>query len=303
MAASEVSVHRETTPTLPVRSCPPTLVWNRAFRLPLPSNKGVGEKETAARSFHRSLGPNHLRRRPWLRSRRYQARRRLQVRLRPVTEASVPVQTDDDSDAAVDDAASGGFGAVGRVFSTPVVSQPQRGDRPTHAASTTAVLRSMAAFGDKDAPSSLVLGLTAPSRTSAAVQAYMVTAAITPDLAESASVVAAVVMSASARRQVANTHMGPIPPIRVAAVPPPRPVATPRARTVVTAIPDPIQGPQPRVRASCKTPNLANPLVEPAFTATGAQYAWCEIFNARIPQPIDLVTECSVTGIEAFADW
>ncbi|GMG18158.1 unnamed protein product [Phytophthora fragariaefolia] len=73
----------------------------------------------------------------------------------------------------------------------------------------------------------------------------------------------------------------------------------------VTAIPAPIQGPQPRVRASRKLPDMSNPLLEPAFTAPGAQEAWCEILNARIPQPIasDRVTECSIAAIQAFADW
>ncbi|GMF49708.1 unnamed protein product [Phytophthora fragariaefolia] len=63
----------------------------------------------------------------------------------------------------------------------------------------------------------------------------------------------------------------------------------------VTVIPAPIQGSQPRVRASRKLPDLPNPLLEHAFTAPGAQEAWCEILNARIPQPIafDRVTECS----------
>ncbi|GMF33036.1 unnamed protein product [Phytophthora fragariaefolia] len=52
-------------------------------------------------------------------------------------------------------------------------------------------------------------------------------------------------------------------------------------------------------------PDLANPLLEPAFRAPGAQGAWCEILNARIPKPIasDRVTECSVAGIQEFADW
>ncbi|GMF44938.1 unnamed protein product [Phytophthora fragariaefolia] len=56
---------------------------------------------------------------------------------------------------------------------------------------------------------------------------------------------------------------------------------------------------------SRKLPDLANPLLEPAFTAPGAQEAWCEILNARIPQPIasDRVTDCSIAGIQAFADW
>ncbi|GMF57414.1 unnamed protein product [Phytophthora fragariaefolia] len=73
----------------------------------------------------------------------------------------------------------------------------------------------------------------------------------------------------------------------------------------VTAIPAPIQGPQPQVRVSRKLPDLANTLLESAFTAPGAQEAWCQILNARIPQPIasDRVTECSIAGIQEFADW
>ncbi|GMF36162.1 unnamed protein product [Phytophthora fragariaefolia] len=122
---------------------------------------------------------------------------------------------------------------------------------------------------------------------------------------------------------VANTHTGSVPPARVVATPTPQQASASRARTVVTAtlstipgtrstafepvtaIPAPIQGPQPRVRASRKLPDLANPLLEPASTAPGAQEAWCEILNARISQPIagDRVTECSVADIQAFADW
>ncbi|GMF17696.1 unnamed protein product [Phytophthora fragariaefolia] len=177
------------------------------------------------------------------------------------------------------------------------------------------------------APDALVLGLATPSRPPAATQGSVTNSASVAEPAESAAVVvaasAAVVTSASARRRVANTHTGPVPPARVVASSTPRQAAAPRARAVVTAtlstmpgtrstafepvtaIPAPIQGPQPRVRASRKLPDLANPLLEPAFTAPGPQEAWCEILNARIPQPIasDRVTECSVAGIQAFADW
>ncbi|GMF14405.1 unnamed protein product [Phytophthora fragariaefolia] len=62
---------------------------------------------------------------------------------------------------------------------------------------------------------------------------------------------------------------------------------------------------QASAASSASLPDLANPLLEPAFTAPGAQEAWCEILNARIPQPIasDRVTECSIFGIQTFADW
>ncbi|GMF49092.1 unnamed protein product [Phytophthora fragariaefolia] len=185
----------------------------------------------------------------------------------------------------------------------------------------------MVAAENEAAPDALVLGLATPSRMPAATQASVASPASVPDPAESAAVVAAasaaVVTSSSARRRVANTHAGPIPQARVVATPTPRQASTSRARTVVTAtlstmpgtrstafepvtaIPAPIQGPQPRVRASRKLPDLANPLLEPAFTAPGAQEAWCQILNARIPQPIasDRVTECSIAGTQAFADW
>ncbi|GMG16540.1 unnamed protein product [Phytophthora fragariaefolia] len=211
----------------------------------------------------------------------------------PGTEASVPVEIDD----------NGGLGADG------------------------------AASDASDAPGGprtrlhLMLGLATPSRMPAATQASVASPASAPDPAESAAVVAAasaaVVTSSSARRRVANTHTGPIPQARVVSTPTPRQASTSRARTVVTAtlstmpgtrstafepvtaIPAPIQDPQPRVRASRKLPDLANPLLEPVFTAPGTQEAWCEILNARIPQYIasDRVTECSIAGIQAFADW
>ncbi|GMF32103.1 unnamed protein product [Phytophthora fragariaefolia] len=245
----------------------------------------------------------------------------------PDTEASVPVEIGDDGGSGADGTSSEASVASGGVFSSPVVSQPRRDGRPTRAASTTAGLRSMAAAENEAAPDALVLGLATPSRTPAATQASAASSASTPDPAESAAVVtaasAAVVTSASSRRRVANTLTGPIPPARVVATPTFRQASAPCARTVVTAtlstmpgtrstafepvtaIPAPIQGPQPRVGASRNLPDLANPLLEPAFTAPGAQEAWCEIFNARIPQPIasDRVTECSVAGIQAFADW
>ncbi|GMG18196.1 unnamed protein product [Phytophthora fragariaefolia] len=244
----------------------------------------------------------------------------------PGTEASIPVEIDDDGGLGADGAASDASVAPGGVFSSPVVSQPRRDGRPTRAASTTAGLRSMVATENEAAPDALVLGLATPSRMPAATQASVASPVSVPDPAESAAVVAAasaaVVTSSSARRRVANTHTGPIPQARVVATPTPRQASTSRAWTVVTAtlstmpgtrstafepvsaIPAPIQGPQPRVRASRKLPDLANPLLEPAFTAPGAQAAWCEILNARIPQPIarDRVTECSIAGIQAFAD-
>ncbi|GMF34955.1 unnamed protein product [Phytophthora fragariaefolia] len=245
----------------------------------------------------------------------------------PGTEASVPVEIDDDGGFGADGAASDASVAPGGVFSSPVVSQPRCDGRPTRAASTTAGLRSMVAAENEAAPDALVLGLATPLRMPAATQASVASPASVPDPAESAAVVAAasaaVVTSASACRRVANTYTGPVPPVRVVATPTLRQASASRARTVVTAtlstmagtrstmfesvttIPAPIQGPQPRVQASRKLPDLANPLLEPAFTAPWAQEAWCEILNARISQPIagDRVTECSIAGIQAFADW
>ncbi|GMG15244.1 unnamed protein product [Phytophthora fragariaefolia] len=245
----------------------------------------------------------------------------------PGTEASVPVEIDDDGDFGAAGAASDASVAPGGVFSSPVVSQPRRDGRPTRAASTNAWLRSMVAAENEAAPDALVLDLATPSHMPAATQASVASSASVPDPAESAAVVAAasaaVVTSASARRRVANTHTGLVPPAHVVATPTPRQASASRARPVVTAtlstmpgtrstafepvttISAPIQGPQPRVRASRKLPELANPLLEPAFTAPGAQEAWCEILNARIPQPIasDRVTECSIAGIQALADW
>ncbi|GMF57228.1 unnamed protein product [Phytophthora fragariaefolia] len=245
----------------------------------------------------------------------------------PGAEASIPVEIDDDGGLGAGGAASDASVAPGEVFSSPVVSQPRRDGRPTRAASTTAGLLSTVAAENEAAPDVLVLGLATPSRMPAATQVSVASPASVPDPAESAAVVAAasaaVVTSSSARRRVANTHTGLIPQARVVATPTPRQASTSRARTVVTAtlstmpgtrptafepvtaIPVPIQGPQPRARASRKLPDLANPLLEPAFTAPGAQEAWCEILNDRIPQPIasDRVTECSIAGIQAFADW
>ncbi|GMF32119.1 unnamed protein product [Phytophthora fragariaefolia] len=210
----------------------------------------------------------------------------------PGTEASVPVEIDDDGGSGADGAASEASAAPG---------------------------------GNEAAPDTLVLDLEALSNTPAATQASVAWSTSIP--AESAAVVAAasaaVVTSTSARRRVANTHTGPVPPARVVATPTPRQASASRARTVViatlstmsgtrstafepvTAIPAPIQDPQPRVRASRKLADLANPLLEPAFTAPRAQEAWCEILNARIPQPIASVRviECSIAGIQAFADW
>ncbi|GMF49026.1 unnamed protein product [Phytophthora fragariaefolia] len=245
----------------------------------------------------------------------------------PGTEASVPVEIDDDGGSGADGAASEASVATGGVYASPVGSQPRRDGRLTRAASTAAGLRSMAAVENEAAPDTLVLGLAALSNTPAATQASVASSASTPDPAESAAVVAAasaaMVTSASAHHRVVNTYTGPIPPARAVATLTSRQVSAPRGRTVVTAtlstmpgtrstafesvttIPGPVQGPQPGVRASRKLPDLANPLLEPAFTAPGAQEAWCEILNARIPQPIasDRVTECSVAGIQAFADW
>ncbi|GMF36829.1 unnamed protein product [Phytophthora fragariaefolia] len=222
------------------------------------------------------------------------------MRITTGTEASVPVEIEDDGGSEAGGAASEASVAPGGIFSSPQVSQPRRDGRPTRAASTTAGLRSMAAAENEAAPDALVLGLATPSHTSAATQASVASSASTPEPAESAAVVAAasaaVVTSASARRRVANTHMGPIPSARVVATPTPRLASALRARAVVTAtlstmhgtwstafepvtvIPAPIQVPQPRVRASQKLPDLANPLLEPAFTAPGAPgalAAWC----------------------------
>ncbi|GMF42364.1 unnamed protein product [Phytophthora fragariaefolia] len=198
----------------------------------------------------------------------------------------------------------------------PLPPQPRRDGRPTRAASPTAGLRSVAAAENEAAPDALVLGLVTSSRTPADTQPSVASSASIPDPAESAAVVAAasvaVATSASARRRVANTHTGSVHPARVVATPTTRQASASRARTVVTATlttmpgtrstafepvtatPAPIQGPQSRVRVSRKLPDLANPLLGPAFTAPGTEEAWCEILNAHIPQPIasDRVTEC-----------
>ncbi|GMF17169.1 unnamed protein product [Phytophthora fragariaefolia] len=168
--------------------------------------------------------------------------------------------------SGADGAASEASVAPGGVFSSPVVSQPRRDGRPTRAASTTARLRSMAAAENEVAPDALVPGLATPSHTPAATQASVASSASTPDPAESAAVVAA------ASAAVVTS-------------------ASARRRVVNTH--------------TARLPDLANPLLEPMFTAPGGQAAWCEILNARISQPIasDRVTECSVAGIQAFADW
>ncbi|GMF28143.1 unnamed protein product [Phytophthora fragariaefolia] len=76
-------------------------------------------------------------------------------RITPGTEASVPVEIDDDGGSGADGATSEASAAPGGVFSSPVVSQPRRDGRPTRAASTTAGLRSMAAAENEAAPDTL----------------------------------------------------------------------------------------------------------------------------------------------------
>ncbi|GMF34021.1 unnamed protein product [Phytophthora fragariaefolia] len=157
----------------------------------------------------------------------------------PGTEASVPVEIDDDGGFGADGAASEASVAPGGVFSSPVVSQPRRDGRLTRAASTTAGIRSMVAAENETAPDALVLSLATPLRMPAATQASVASPASVPDPDKSAAVVAAasaaVVTSSSVRRRVANTHTGPIPPARVVPTPTPRQASTSRARTVVTA--------------------------------------------------------------------
>ncbi|GMF34457.1 unnamed protein product [Phytophthora fragariaefolia] len=157
----------------------------------------------------------------------------------PGTESSLPAEIDDNGRTGVDGAVSEVTNTIGGVFSTPVFSQPRRDGRPSRAASTTAGLRSMAVAENEAAPDALVLGLTTPSSSPVSARASAASLVATPDPAESAAVVAAasaaVVASTSARRWVANTHMGPIPLRRVVATPPPWQVSAPRARTVVTA--------------------------------------------------------------------
>ncbi|GMF39298.1 unnamed protein product [Phytophthora fragariaefolia] len=189
------------------------------------------------------------------------------IGIAPGTEASVAVEIDDDGGSGADGAAFEAFGAPGGILFYPSDVSAHDG-RPTRAASTTAGLRSMATAENEAAPDALVLALTTPSSAPMSNQASVASLAATPDPAEAAAVVsaalAAVVTSATARRRVADTHTGPIPPARVVATPPSSLVATPRARTVVTAtlstipgtrstafkpvtaIPAPIQGPQPR---------------------------------------------------------
>ncbi|GMF54644.1 unnamed protein product [Phytophthora fragariaefolia] len=167
----------------------------------------------------------------------------------------------------------------------------------------------MAVAENEAAPDALVLGLTTPSSAPATTQASVASLAATRDPVEAAAVVAAasvaVVMSASARRRVANTYTGHIPPARVVATPPSRSIAAPRARTVVTAtlstmpgtrstafepvtaIPAPIQGPQPRVRASRKLPDLANPLLEREFSGS-----WCTRRVVRDTECLRPSTHC-----------
>ncbi|GMF42340.1 unnamed protein product [Phytophthora fragariaefolia] len=223
----------------------------------------------------------------------------------PGTEASVPVEIDDDGGSGSDGATSAASVALGGVLSSPVVSQPRRDGCPTRAASTDAGLRSMTAVENEAAPDTLVLGLAALSNTPAATQASVTGSTFTLDPAESAAVVtaasAAVVTSASTHRRVANTH-GLDSSGSCGDHPDP-------STSLGSARPDsgygnPVHGAWDSVYGF-RLLDLANPLMEPAFTAPGAPEAWCEILNARIPPPIasDRVTECSIAGIQDFADW
>ncbi|GMF16060.1 unnamed protein product [Phytophthora fragariaefolia] len=198
----------------------------------------------------------------------------------PGTKASVPVEIDGDGVFGADGAASEASVAPGGVFPSPVVSQPRRDGRPTCAASTTAGLRSMVVAENEAAPDALVLGLATPLRMPAATQASVASPASVPDPAESAAVVAAasaaMVTSASARRQVANTHAGPVPPARVVATPTPRQASASRAWTVVTA-------------TLSTMPGTRSTAFEPVTTIPAPTQG---------PQP-----RCSIAGIQAFADW
>ncbi|GMF30574.1 unnamed protein product [Phytophthora fragariaefolia] len=203
----------------------------------------------------------------------------------PGTEASVPVEIDDDGGSGADGAASEASVAPGGVFASPAVSQPRRDGRPTRAASTTAGLRSMAAAENEVAPDALVLGLATPSHTPTATQASVASSASVLEPAESAAVVTA----ASARRRAANTHTGSVPPPRVVATPTPRQASTSSAvsGTGVT-----------------EAPRLGQPSVGACIHGSGGSRGLVRDIE-RIPQPIasDRFTECSVAGIQAFADW
>ncbi|GMF53701.1 unnamed protein product [Phytophthora fragariaefolia] len=210
----------------------------------------------------------------------------------PGTEASKPVEIDGDGESGADGAAYEVSVAPGGAFSFPVVSQPRRDGRLPRAASTTAGLCSMAEAKNEAAPDALVLGLMTPSSTPATTQASVHPHGSCSSSSCGGRSAVSLGRSTTARAVVTAT-LSTMPGTGSTAFEP------------VSALPAPIQGPQPRVRASRKLPDLANPQLEPAFTAPGTQEAWCEILNARIPQPItsDRVTECSVSGIQAFADW
>ncbi|GMF37985.1 unnamed protein product [Phytophthora fragariaefolia] len=108
-----------------------------------------------------------------------------------------------------------------------------------HAASTTAVLRSMAAVEVEDAPNALVLGLTTPFSSPATTQASVASLATTPDPVDSAAVGGSGFGSDGdvgfGTSPSGQPPPGAIPPACVVAAPHSRPAVAPHARPVVTA--------------------------------------------------------------------
>ncbi|GMF40707.1 unnamed protein product [Phytophthora fragariaefolia] len=215
----------------------------------------------------------------------------------PATEASVPVEIDDDGGLGSDGVGPEASVSTGGVFSSPVVSQARRDGRATRAASTTAGLRSMVSAENEAAPDALVPGLATPSRMPTATQASVASPASWPTSCPSTSCGGHSDASASfgfARPDSGYSH----------------PVHDARNSVYDFRACGYYSGSNPRPAASGTGVTEASRLGQPTVGACihgsgGSRGLVRDIELSHPPQPIasDRVTECSIAGIQAFADW
>ncbi|GMF10187.1 unnamed protein product [Phytophthora lilii] len=222
----------------------------------------------------------------------------------PAASPAVPEVVDLSGDDQVDEAPASVDTSHEILLSTP----KRRDGRPTREASVTASLRSKASLEELLASDDLVLvsSVSSPAQTSAAPSSPLPLppASIPAPTDVSTGVLTGSLGSGSASS--APPRRDRSLPYHITATLSTTPGTNPNTFTPVTLPPPP---PASRAltlrRTSGKLQATATKFLTPAFVGNGAQMAWCQIHNARVPDPLptNVKIPCSVAGIRAYANY
>ncbi|GMF15955.1 unnamed protein product [Phytophthora lilii] len=213
-------------------------------------------------------------------------------------------------DLSGDDQVDEAFTSVNTSHEISLSTPKRRDGRPTREASVTASLRSKASLEALLASDDLVLGpqmvvssVSSPAQASAAPSSPppLPPASIPAPTDVSAGVLSGSLGSGSASS--APPRHGRSLPYQITATLSTTPGTSPNAFTPVTSPPPPPASRAPTLRR--KLPATATKFLTPAFVGNGAQMAWRQIHNARVPDPLptDVKIPCSVAGIRAYANY